>query len=85
MPDHPDFTWGMPAAPIWFDPRTRRVSTTLDHVDPALKVWIERLWGTGEEETALVRELEATVAAGQDTAAVEAKLVTHYQAMGVRV
>lgn len=83
MTKKPDFHWI--DVPIWFDPVTRRVTTTLDHCDPALRKWIESVWGVGEDEAALVRELEATVAAGADTAPVEAKLVAHYQAMGVRV
>lgn len=39
---NPDFTYI--DAPIWFDPVTRKVTTTIDHVDPALRAFIEGLW-----------------------------------------
>ena len=79
------FKWA--GAPCIYDPRTRLLSTTLEHTDPALKSWIESLFGTGQDETDLIARLEAAVAAGKDTTAIEAELVAFYrtQSMGARV
>jgi hypothetical protein len=76
------FKWG--GAPCTYDPKTSMVATTLDHVDPALKAWIESIYGTGREEAELIARVEATVAAGEDTTAIEAELTEFYRAQNWR-
>lgn len=76
------FKWA--GAPCTYDPRTRTVATTLDHVDPALKVWIESLYGTGQEEADLIARVEAAIAAGEDTTAIEGELTDFYRAQNWR-
>lgn len=76
------FKWA--GAPCIYDPRTRLISTTLEHADPALKVWVESLYGTGVEEADLIRRVEAAVAANEDTTAIEAELVAFYRTQNWR-
>jgi hypothetical protein len=83
MPHPFEFKWG--AIPISYDRYRRTVTLSIDNVDEGLKAWLDQIFGTGEDEAALVRELEATVAAGGDTAPIEARLVSHFQSMGVAV
>jgi hypothetical protein len=57
----PDFTYL--DAPIWFDPQTRRITTTVDHVAPELRAFIEGLYPT--------REATAEASAETNTSAAE--------------
>ena len=57
MTDRPDFTYL--DAPIWFDPQTRRVTTTVDHVAPELRAFIEGLHPCRPTEPAPAETVEA--------------------------